>query len=152
MIWSFILLNVLFEASSITMHHILYRWSYVLEYLTWINVLYCYFPPLLFCLSMSILLCVSFCRNTFQSLFSVFNFVLLFPHRPQPIPSASFFFLFSLILLTSITAFHLPRLPPISFPLEYRCCNLPCLMLSIALNNNEIAPAPSHHWWRHCLS
>lgn len=36
-------------------------------------------------------LSLSVCRNTFQSLLSVFNFVLLFPHRPQPIPSASFF-------------------------------------------------------------
>ena len=95
--WSLILLNVLLQASSIAMHHILYCWSYILEYLTWVNVLHCYFPPLLFCLSVSILLCVSSCRNTFQSLFSVFNFVLFFPHRPQPIPSASssFFFLFS---------------------------------------------------------
>ena len=121
--WSLILLNVLLQASSIAMHHILYCWSYILEYLTWVNVLHCYFPPLLFCLSVSILLCVSFCRNTFQSLFSVFNFVLFFPHRPQPIPSASSSsFFFSLILLTSITAFHPgPCPPPPPPPLLFFC-------------------------------
>lgn len=64
---------------------------------------------------------------------------------------SSFFFSFfsSFFTVLLLSQLSIPR-PP--FSLEYRRCNLPCLMLSIALNNNEIAPVPSHHWWRHSPS
>lgn len=115
------------------------------EYSPWGNILFHR------CLSVSILLCVSSCRDTFQSLLSVFNFALLFPHRHKPIPSVWFF---SLILLLFYFYRRFPSSSslPLFLSLEYRNYNLLCPMLSIALNNNEIAPVPPHHWWRHSLS
>lgn len=90
---------------------------------------------------------VSLCRSTFQSLFPVFNFALLFP-RPQPIPSRSlfsppFFGGGGFLLLPQPCTF----LPPLLLEdTDCRCCNLPGLTLSIAPNNIERVPVhPTDH-------
>lgn len=78
-------------------------------------------------------LCIQFC-----------TFIPLSPaHSPLLLFLSCFFF------LTSITGFH----PPASSSWRIRRSrNLPCLMLSKAFNNIEIALVPSHHRWRHRFS
>lgn len=88
-------------------------------------------------------LCLS--AEALSNLFSLYSILYFYSPIPSPFPSASF----SLLFFTSITAFHLPASS--SWRIR-RCRNLPCLMLSKALNNIEIALVPSHHRWRHRFS
>lgn len=119
----------------------------VLQIDTWVQSWRKYtFSPLPFCLYTPL-------RLLLQRHFPISSLCIQFCSF---IPSSSQAYSLGLIFFSYSPYFYC-RFPsssslPLFLSLEYRNYNLLCPMLSIALNNNEIAPVPPHHWWRHSLS
>lgn len=90
-------------------------------------------------------------RSSPYSILFLYSHILSGPVPPLHFPP-SHLIPASIIAFPALARPYLPPRPDLPPSPEYRRCNLPRLILSIALNNDERAPVPPCHRWRRGLS